>query len=325
MRQKIAIVAGGDSGEYEISIKSAAVVRDNLDRDRFLPFLIVMRGGEWMCYDEQDRKVPVDKSDFSIMAGGDRMKFDAVFIAIHGTPGEDGRLQAYFDLLGLPYTSCDHTTSALTFNKYFSSLVVAGMGAKVAPSVLLFKNEDHDLEQIITLTGFPCFVKPNAGGSSVGMSKVRTKQDLQPAIDKAFMEDEQVLVEAFIDGREITCGVISDHGEVRSLPVTEIITKNDFFDFEAKYDDSLTDEITPADIPQDIERSSRALSERLYRSLNCKGFVRFDYIYNDEGIFFLEVNTVPGLSPNSILPQQAKAVGISLRELFTMSLDQCMG
>jgi D-alanine-D-alanine ligase len=324
MKQRIAIVAGGDSGEYEVSLKSGAVVKQYLDTSRFIPYLIIMKGKDWQYVDDNGQQYQVNKEDFSIDTSNGKIQFDAVFVAIHGSPGEDGKLQAFFELLGIPYTSCDQTTSALTFNKYFSLKFVSGLGLKVAPSCLLKKNDRFNSDDIVQSVGIPCFVKPNQGGSSVGMTKVTEKDMLKDAISKAFKEDAQVLIEAFIDGREITCGVVTDRGEIRSLPVTEIIPKNEFFDYEAKYTDGMADEITPADIPQNIEMKCRDISEELYREFNCKGFVRFDFIYNEEGMFFLEVNTVPGLSPNSILPQQAEAVGISLTSLFSMVLDQAL-
>lgn len=324
MKQRIAIVAGGDSGEYEVSLKSGAVVKQYLDSSRYLPYLIILKGKDWHYIDDSGRKYQVNKEDFSLDIPEGKVRFDAIFIAIHGSPGEDGKLQALFELIGIPYTSCDQTTSALTFNKFFSLKFVTGLGLKVAPSLLLKKGDHYDIDDIITSVGIPCFVKPNQGGSSVGMTKVSQKGLLQEAVTKAFEEDTQVLVEAFIDGREITCGVVTDGGKVRSLPVTEIIPKNEFFDYEAKYTDGMADEITPAEIPQAIEKQCRDISEDLYRQFNCKGFVRFDFIYNEDGMFFLEVNTVPGLSPNSILPQQAEAVGISLTHLFSMVLDQTL-
>lgn len=324
MKQKIAIVAGGDSGEFEVSMKSAGVVKRFLDPDRFLPYLIIIKGRDWRYIDEDGEIIFINKDDFSLSLNGEKLVFDAVFIAIHGTPGEDGKLQGYFDLLGLPYTSCDQTTSALTFNKFFTLKFAAGLGLKVARSVLLKKGDKPDYDEIAGIAGIPCFVKPNQGGSSVGMTKVNSAGMLPAAIEKAFREDTQVLIESYISGREITCGVVTDKGRVRSLPVTEIISKNEFFDYEAKYTDGMADEITPAQIPEDIEKMCRKTSEDLYKTLNCRGFVRFDFIYNDTGVYFLEVNTVPGLSPNSILPQQAEAVGISLTSLFTMVLEQAL-
>ena len=320
-RKKIAIVAGGDSGEYDVSIKSAAVVRDYLDKELFEPYLIVIRGGVWKYTDDEGFAHLVNKDDFSLETSNGKVIFDGVFNAIHGTPGEDGKLQGYLDLVGIPYTGCGLTVSSLTFNKYLCSRVAASLGFMTSPSVLLRKGDDTDIDNIIGVVGLPCFVKPNSGGSSVGMSKVREAGQLQAAIELAFMEDAEVLVEAFIPGREITCGLITHKGKVLSLPITEIIPANDFFDYEAKYTDGKAQEITPGNIPGDVARSCQEASEYLYRSLDCKGMVRIDYIFNERGLFFLEVNTVPGLSPNSIVPQQARAAGISLTELFTAVLE----
>lgn len=322
MKKRIAIAAGGDSGEYEISVKSAAVVEQHIDAELYNSYVIEIRGQEWKYLGPGGKEYLINKDDFSLMIDGEKILFDAVFIAIHGTPGEDGKLQGYLDMIGIPYTTSDHITSALTFDKYFCNRIVSSFEVKVAPSRVLYRGREYHAVNILRTTGLPCFVKPNKGGSSVGISKVMEEGELMPAIEKAFAEDEQVLVEGFIPGREITCGVILWEGQARSLPVTEIITKKEFFDYEAKYIDGAADEITPADIPADVEQLCRATSEMLYEKLNCKGFVRFDYIYNDDGMYFLEVNTVPGLSPNSIVPQQALADGISLKELFSLAIEQ---
>jgi D-alanine-D-alanine ligase len=324
MKKRIAIAAGGDSGEYEISMKSAAVIEQHLDKDLYEAYMIIFKGNEWSYQSSNGTTYPVDKDDFSLCIGDKKITFDAVFIAIHGSPGEDGKLQGYLDMLGIPYTACDHATSAITFNKYFCNRFVSSLDVRVAPSIVLFKGVEYHPVAILRSSGLPCFVKPNNGGSSVGMSKVNEEAELSIAIEKAFNEDEQVLVEGFIPGREITCGVITYNGQPRSLPLTEIIPKNDFFDYEAKYTDGMAKEVTPADIPADVEQLCRATSEMLYGKLHCYGFVRFDYIFNESGLYFLEVNTVPGLSPNSIVPKQALNEGISLKELFHLSLQQAI-
>jgi len=324
MKKRIAIAAGGDSGEYEISIQSATVVEQELDKELYESYVIIFRGLEWFWTDQEGGIHQVNKDDFSLDTGNDRIHFDAVFIAIHGTPGEDGKLQGYLDMLEIPYTACDHATSALTFNKYFCNRFVASLEVPTAVSHVLFKGSAYHETAILRTTGLPCFVKPNNGGSSVGMSKVNTDEELSKAIDKAFAEDDQVLVEGFIPGREITCGVFTFKGEPRSLPLTEVIPKNDFFDYEAKYTDGMAEEVTPANIPDDVEQLCRATSEMLYAKLNCQGFVRFDYIFNEDSMYFLEVNTVPGLSPNSIVPQQAVIDGISLKTFFGLSLEQAL-
>jgi len=317
MSRNIAIIAGGDSGEFEISVKSAAVVQDILTDTEFEVYLIVIRGTEWNWTDPENQVVPVDKSDFSLFYRGRKITFDCIFNAIHGTPGENGKILGYFDILGIPYTSCGQATSALTFNKYFCNGFVKSLGVKVPSSTLVNDCTPGVLTEIATMIGFPCFVKPNNGGSSVGASKVKVLEELESAIRRALQEDEQVLVETFIPGREITCGVVKFHDFPLALPITEVISKKEFFDYEAKYTKGMSEEITPADIPESISELCQSISRILYNELNCRGVVRFDYIWNDIHLYFLEVNTVPGLSPASIVPQQAKAAGISLKELFT--------
>jgi D-alanine-D-alanine ligase len=316
MKYKIAIIAGGDSGEYGISIKSAGVVKKHLDSAKFECFLIVMKGKEWFFTDDEGESFRVNKEDFTIRLPGRHISFDAVFVAIHGTPGEDGRIQGYFDLLGIPYTSCDQATSSLTFDKFFCNHFVSSFGFKISKSIVLNKSEKIDAEDILRQISLPLFAKPNCGGSSVGTSKVKTRDELVPAIQRALREDRRVLLEEHIPGRELSCGVIKFKEQIRSLPVTEIITKKEFFDYEAKYE-GMSDEITPAKLSQEIAIKVSDTSLKLYKLLNCKGMVRFDYILNDPELFFLEVNTVPGLSEQSIVPQQALKAGISLEELFS--------
>jgi D-alanine-D-alanine ligase len=319
----IAIIAGGNSGEYEISMKSGKQVETHLDRSRFTPFLIEIRGQKWFCF-MKGEKIPVDRNDFSISGNGRKIQFDAVFNAIHGTPGEDGRIQGYFDMLGIPYTSCNVTTSALTFNKSFCKKVVASYGVRTARAVHLFTGSPDPQETILKSVTFPCFVKPNNGGSSVGMSMVKLPEELESALLKAFREDPEVLVEEYINGREITCGVIRSGGEVIAFPVTEIISKKEFFDYEAKYQEDLAEEICPALIPSEVRDECQAVSVDLYKKLNCDGVVRFDYIHNEDGLFFLEVNTVPGLTEQSIVPKMAAAFGWTMQELFTRMIGECL-
>jgi D-alanine-D-alanine ligase len=315
-KYNIAIIAGGDSGEYEISIKSAGVVKKNLDSPKLECFLIVIKGKDWFYQDIDGEIFTVNKEDFTVNLPGRVLSFDVVFVAIHGTPGEDGRIQGYFDLLGIPYTSCDQSTSALTFDKFFCNHFVSSFGVKISGSIILNKNEKITEDDILNQVSLPLFVKPNCGGSSVGTSKVKTRKELLPAIELAFHEDSRVLLEEYIPGRELSCGVIKYKGQVRSLPITEILTKKEFFDYEAKYE-GMSDEITPADLTEETAREVSETSLKLYKLLNCKGMVRFDYILNDKELFFLEVNTVPGLSELSIVPQQAIKAGISLQELFS--------
>lgn len=316
MKYNIAIIAGGDSGEYEISIKSAGVVKKHLDSTKFECFLIIIRRKDWFYHDNDGAVFAVNKEDFSVSLPGRVLSFDAVFIAIHGTPGEDGKIQGYFDLLGIPYTSCDQATSALTFDKFFCNHYVSSFGVNISRSLVLKKSEKISEDEILKRISLPLFVKPNRGGSSVGISKVKTREELYPAIKLAFHEDSQVLLEEHIPGRELSCGAIKYRGAIRTLPITEIISKKEFFDYEAKYQ-GMSEEITPADVPDEIARMISDTSVKLYKLLNCKGIVRFDYILNDQELYFLEVNTVPGLSELSIVPQQALKAGISLQDLFS--------
>lgn len=321
MRRTIAFVTGGYSGESEISYKSAVTISANIDREKYEAYTIDIRTDGWW-YGEQ----AVDKNDFSIVADGRKVHFDAVLIGIHGTPGEDGKLQGYFDMLGLPYTSCDAATSALTFNKRFT-VAVAGMGGiHVARSVLLVEDRFSSPEQQVAGLRFPVFVKPNNGGSSIATSKVMTpSEELGTAIEKAFGVDTQVLVEEFIEGRELTVGVFRRQGDIVTLPITEIRSKNAFFDFEAKYLGA-SEEITPADVPQEWADKVRAAAKKIYALLNCRGIVRIDFIYNEpvNEPFFLEVNTVPGQSEASIVPQQVKAAGWTLKEFYSFLIDEAL-
>jgi D-alanine-D-alanine ligase len=320
----IAIIAGGDSGEYEISMKSGRQVELQLDKGKFQPYLIEIRKENWNCL-LKDEIIPVDKNDFTIQSGGKRIRFDAVFNAIHGTPGENGKIQGYFDMLDMPYTSCDVTTSALTFNKSFCKNVVTAFGITTARSIHLFRSESKSAQHILRELSLPVFVKPNNGGSSVGMSKVSRNQDLENALHKAFHEDDEVLVEEFIPGRELTCGVVKCKDQIIAFPVTEIISKKEYFDYEAKYQEGLSDEVVPANVPSEIAGECKRISKFLFAKLNCKGVVRFDYILNGDTFYFLEVNTVPGLTAQSIVPKMAGAYGWTMTELCTSLIEEALG
>jgi D-alanine-D-alanine ligase len=319
----VAIVAGGDSGEYGISIKSGKQVELHIDKTLFCPFLIEIKGKNWN-YRVGLKKFPIDKNDFSLTIGRRRVRFDVVFIAIHGTPGENGRLQGYFDILGIPYTSCDVTTSAITFNKSFCKDVVRSYGINTAKSLHLFKGGVNAEARILADLALPVFVKPNNGGSSVGMSKVNEKRELKPALEKAFHEDSEILVEEFIKGRELTCGVLRLEGKIITFPVTEIIPKKEYFDYEAKYMKGMAEEVVPADISNQQSDLCQNISRLLYEKLNCKGVVRFDYIFTGEEFYFLEVNTVPGLTAASIVPKMALAHGWSFTELITFLIKEVL-
>ena len=324
MKKRIALVTGGYSGEAEVSYKSALTVSNNIDADRYEVYTIDISPNGWFYVQTNGERSAVDKSNFTIIHNGQKIQFDSVLLCIHGTPGEDGKLQGYFDLLQLPYTSCDAATSALTFNKRYTVAVAAFSGIQVAHSVLLFKNRFTSPEEIINTLQFPVFVKPNNGGSSIGMSKVTLpSEELGAAIEKAFREDDQVLVEEFIQGREFTIGVFKRRGEIITLPITEIITKKDFFDYEAKYLGK-SDEITPAIVEETVAEKVRAAARKIYSVFNCRGIVRIDFIYNEKAAepFMLEINTVPGQSEASLVPQQVKANGWTLQEFYTDLIEE---
>ncbi len=324
MKKKIALITGGYSGEAVISYKSATSIEKNLDTEKWETYKIDINPAGWNYLSPDGEKFPVDKNDFSINPGGNKINFDAVLVGLHGTPGEDGKLQGYFDTLNIPYTSCDTATSALTFNKRYTVAVASFAGMHVAKSVHLFKDIPVTPQSILQTLKLPVFVKPNNGGSSIGMSKVKQEAELPEALDKAFKEDDQVLVEEFIKGRELTIGVFKSKGEVIALPITEIIAKNEFFDFEAKYEGA-SDEITPAAIDEEVAEKIRTEAKKAYAIFNCQGIVRIDFIYDaEQGLpFMLEINTVPGQSDASLVPQQVVAMGWTLKQFYTALLEEC--
>lgn len=321
MKKNIALVTGGFSGESVISYKSAKTIDNNLDRSLFNIYIIDINPEGWWFDHADGRKMEVDKNDFSLQLDGRKIKFDAVFIGMHGTPGEDGKLQGYFDTLKIPYTGCDAATSAITFNKRYAVAVAGMAGIAVAKSVILMKNSFNGTDEIVNTLKFPVFIKPNNGGSSIGMSKVDNPSDeLGMAIEKAFKEDDQVLVESMIQGREFTVGVYKSKGEIIVLPLTEVKAHGDkaFFDFEAKYYGK-SDEITPAVVDESIAEKVREAARKVYNIFNCRGVVRIDFIYNEEEgrPYMLEVNTIPGQSEASIIPQQVIAMGGNLKDFYT--------
>lgn len=324
MKKKIALITGGYSGEAVISYKSAASIEKNLDTEKWESYKIDINPAGWNYLSPGGEKFPVDKNDFSITLAGKKIKFDAVLVSLHGTPGEDGKLQGYFDTLNIPYTTCNTATAALTFNKRYTVAVASFAGMHVAKSVHLFKHIPASTETILSSLKLPVFVKPNNGGSSIGMSKVKKPEELQPAINKAFNEDDQVLVEEFIKGRELTIGLFKSKGQVIALPITEIIAKNEFFDFEAKYEGA-SEEITPAKIDPAVAEKIRNEAIKAYSVFNCNGLVRIDFIYDTDADipYMLEINTVPGQSDASLVPQQVVAMGWTLKQFYTALLEEC--
>lgn len=325
MKKNIALVTGGFSGEAVISYKSAATIGNNLDHDKFNVYKIDINPNGWFYEMIDGRKVEVDKNDFSLQLDNRKVDFDAVFIGMHGTPGEDGKLQGYFDTLKIPYTSCDAATSAITFNKRYTVAVAKMAGIAVANSVHLFRNLPVPAVQVASQLKMPLFVKPNNGGSSIGMSKVDKPEDLENAIEKAFKEDSQVLVEEMIQGREFTVGVFKTKGNIIVLPITEVKAHDDksFFDFEAKYQGKST-ETTPAEVDERVADKIREAAMKIYAVFNCRGVVRIDFIFNEEtdSPYMLEINTIPGQSEASIVPQQVKVMGWSLKEFYTKLVEE---
>ena len=324
MKKNIALVTGGFSGEAVISYKSANTIDKNLDREKFNVYKIDINPSGWFYENGNGRKSEINKNDFTLQTGNNTIKFDAVFIGMHGTPGEDGKLQGYFDTLKIPYTSCDAGSSAITFNKRYTVAVAAMAGIHVSKSFHLFKHTPVPAQQIIDGLSFPVFVKPNNGGSSIGMSKVYAANDLEAAIQKAFKEDDQVLVEQMIKGREFTIGVFKTKGNIVVLPITEVISKKDFFDYEAKYEGAST-EVTPAEVDEATADKIREAAKKIYAVFNCRGVVRIDFILEESSghPHMLEINTIPGQSEASIVPQQVKAMGWSLKEFYTKLVEEC--
>ncbi len=316
-KKNIAIVAGGDSSEYVVSVRSGANVLKAINQELFTPVLVRIKGEEWIVLDGENKLTDIDKSDFSFTVNGQKCKFDYAYIIIHGTPGEDGLLQGYFEMLHIPYSSCDVQSSALTFNKFFCNNYLRSFDIPMAQSVRLITGEKYSAEQIIESLGLPLFVKPSAGGSSFGVTKVKEAKDLVEAVNKALDESPEAIIEQFIDGKEFTCGVVKIGERKLVFPVTEVIPKNEFFNYESKYIPGMADEITPARISEELTLKIQALSSRIYDLCSCSGIVRIDYILKGDIFYFLEVNTVPGMTETSFIPQQIKAMGLNLTDLLT--------
>ena len=323
MKKNIAIIMGGYSSEYKISIKSGNVVFKYLDKQKFNAYRILISKEKWVCLDENDDETIVNRHDFSVKIQNQPVVFDCVFNAIHGTPGEDGLMQAYFALLGIPQTSCSHYQAALTFNKRDLLSTLKPYGIKAATSYYLNLGDAIDHFAIVEKVGLPCFVKANKAGSSFGISKVYKKEDLPAAIDKAFLEDDEIIIESFLNGTEVSVGVLTFKGKTMVLPLTEIITHNDFFDYEAKYEGK-SEEITPARLTKTQEENIRNQAKKAYEVLKIKGFSRSEFIFIGNEPYMLEMNTTPGLTEESILPQQAQIAGISLPELFENAINEAL-
>ncbi len=318
--KNIAIIAGGNSSEYEVSMKSGKNIYNEVDETRYNKYLVVLKERDWHV-EIGEEKFPVDKNDFSFTRNGEKILFDFAYITIHGVPGENGLLQGYLDMMGVPYGCCNVLASALTFDKHTCNTYLKSYGVNVADSVMLIRGMAYDVNEIINEVGLPCFVKPNAEGSSFGVTKVKEAAQLEDALKKAFALCREVLIETFIDGTELTCGVVKAGDMDITMPIAEVVPKNEFFDFEAKYDPTKSDEIIPARISPELTNRIKTLSSMIYDILRCEGIIRVDYIVREDEIFMLEVNTTPGMTSNSFVPKMVRAMGGTLREVLTKIID----
>lgn len=316
MKKKIAIIAGGNSSEVIVSLKSAQGIYSFIDKKTYEVYIVTLIEKKWSVKLEDETEVDIDKNDFSFILNGEKILFDFAYITIHGTPGENGILQGYFDLIELPYSCCGVLAAAITFNKFTCNQYLKGFGIPVAPSILLRKNEHIQNTVVVEKIGLPCFIKSNVGGSSFGVTKVKEEKQIQPAIEKAFAEGNEVIIEGFLQGTEVTCGMYKTHEKTQVFPITEVVSANEFFDFDAKYNGQVT-EITPARIPQEVTNHIQQLTNQLYDILGCKGIIRADFIINKQNVpYLLEVNTTPGMTPTSFIPQQVKAAGMAISSVM---------
>jgi D-alanine-D-alanine ligase len=321
-KPNIAVVSGGDSSEYVVSVKSGKNVFNAIDNSKFTPWLIQMRGKEWIVLQNEQKIADIEKSDFSFTLNDNKINFDFIYIIIHGTPGEDGILQGYFELLKIPYSTCDVHSSSLTFNKWFCNNYLKNFGIKMARSLKLTKGEKINAAKIVAELGLPIFVKPNAGGSSFGITKVKTEAEIEAAIEKALIESHEALLEEFIEGTEFTCGMVKIKNNELIFPVTEVLPKNEFFDYEAKYTPGATEEITPARLPNELFKKCQQLSSDIYNLCQCSGICRIDFILKNNEFYFLEVNTTPGMTETSFIPQQISAMGMKLSDVISLIIEE---
>lgn len=320
---KIALLAGGDSSEREIALNSAHQISEALDREKYDVKVIDLHHRSWAYTATDGKKYEMDKNDFSLTINGVRHEFDYALIIIHGTPGEDGKLQGYLDMMGIPYSSCSQVSSTITFDKVSTKRAVAERGINVAKEIFLHRGEAFDAESIAAELGLPLFVKPNASGSSFGVTRVTEVEQIEEAVRLAFTESDEVLIEECITGREFGCGVLIANGKALVLPITEIVSKNAFFDYEAKYTAGMSDEITPAPISEEWADMLAHDAVEAYKACRCRGIVRIDFIVTEEGkAYLIEVNSIPGMSSGSIVPKQARTAGISLGELYDMVIEE---
>lgn len=321
MKRIIAVIAGGDSSELPVSLRSAELIYDSIDKEKYEVYIIEMQGLRWEVRLPAGVMVSVDRNDFSFMKGDERVKIDFAYITIHGTPGENGLLQGYFEMIRVPYSCCGVLPAALTFNKFVCNQYLKGFGIRVAESLMVRKGFDISDEEVVDKVGLPCFIKPNQGGSSFGVTKVRSKEQIQYAIRNALEESDEVIIEIFMEGTEVTCGCFKTKKMEKVLPVTEIVSKNDFFDYNAKYNGD-SEEITPARISDELTERVQLLTSAIYDILGCAGIIRADYIITEGNrINLLEVNATPGMSKVSLVPQQIRAAGMTIEEVLTEIIE----
>ncbi len=324
-KKNIAVLAGGNSSEFFISLKSAETVANAIDKEKYNVFVVQIKDKEWTLTNDLNCGLIIHKNDFSFTDKGQKEKFDIIVSAIHGTPGEDGLLQGYFDMLKIPYVGSGVLASSLTFNKFYCNTFLRNFNiVNIAKSVLVRKNKPFTPENIITKTGLPCFVKPNAGGSSFGVTKVKETKDLIPAIENAFKESEEVIIEEFIDGSEIQCGIFKTQEKEYKLPLVEIVPKNDFFDYQAKYDSNFSEEIIPARISEELTTKCQEITSQLYNVLNLRGIARMDFILKNGEFWFLEANTIPGMTAESLVPQMIRKAGMTIKEVMTLLIEDTL-
>ena len=317
MKRTIAIVAGGDTSEYEVSLRSAQGIYSFIDKEKYTLYIVGMHGLDWHVRLDDGRTLPVDRNDFSFQLDGQKVKFDFAYITIHGTPGEDGRLQGYFDMLRIPYSCCGVLAAALTYDKFACNQYLHAYGVRIAESLLLRQGQTITDDEVVEKIGLPCFIKPSLGGSSFGVTKVKTREQIQPAIAKAFAEAQEVVVEAFMDGTELTCGCYKTRDKSVVFPITEVVSHNEYFDYKAKYNGE-SDEITPARISDELADRVKKLTSAIYDILGAQGIIRVDYIVTEgDKINLLEVNTTPGMTATSFIPQQVRAAGLDIKDVMT--------
>ena len=321
-KPNIAVISGGDSSEYIVSVRSGKNVFNAIDNSKYTPWLIQMRGKEWIVIQNDIKIADIYKSDFSFTLNGEKINFDFAYITIHGTPGEDGILQGYFELLKVPYSTCGVHSSSLTFNKWFCSSYLRNFGIKMAKSIKISRGEKINSAEIVEKLGLPVFVKPNACGSSFGITKVKTEAEIDAAVKKAWKESNDAIIEEFIEGTEFTCGLVKLKNKNLVFPVTEILPKNEFFDYEAKYTQGAAKEITPARISENLFNKCQQISSEIYDLCGCSGICRIDYILKNNEFYFLEVNTTPGMTETSFIPQQISAMGMNLSDVISMIIEE---